>query len=342
MSLDVLDSLNSVFGSPLLRQLGPSLGESETTTRSAVRAVGPTVLAGVIGKAFSGGSADVLRAFNDERVDPGIVAKLGSLVGNSGNLANLRAVGESLASTIFGQRSNGVTAAFSEVTGVRAGTASSLLTIALPVVLGILKKYTANRPLDTHSLGTLLASQKASLQRSGLDDRITNALGFPSLASVLNLIPKTQTTEPARTQRASWVRWAVAAGVGALALLTLMNVNRGGRDASQPLVTNQPANTTQVFFGSGETNVDDGDRIKIASVAQSAKSQDRNVTITGYTDRTGDEDQNIEVAKDRAAAVRDALVEQGVAEDRIRMEPPAAVTGSGSDDEARRVDIKMR
>jgi hypothetical protein len=37
--------------------------------------------------------------------------------------------------------------------------------------------------------------------------------------------------------------------------------------------------------------------------------------------------------------VRDALVQLGIEPERIRLEPPANITGSGSDDQARRVDI---
>ncbi len=62
--------------------------------------------------------------------------------------------------------------------------------------------------------------------------------------------------------------------------------------------------------------------------------------ITGYTDQTGDLDKNREIAKERAKAVREQLKAAGIAENRIRMQPPASVmTGSGADAEARRVEI---
>ena len=65
------------------------------------------------------------------------------------------------------------------------------------------------------------------------------------------------------------------------------------------------------------------------------------LTITGYADKTGRGSNNVELAKQRAVAVRDALVQFGVHTDRVRLEEPANVTGSGSDDEARRVDMKV-
>jgi len=65
------------------------------------------------------------------------------------------------------------------------------------------------------------------------------------------------------------------------------------------------------------------------------------ITVTGYADRTGNAAANADLAKRRAVAVRDELVKLGVNKERIVLLPPASVTGSGSDDEARRVDVAV-
>ena len=49
--------------------------------------------------------------------------------------------------------------------------------------------------------------------------------------------------------------------------------------------------------------------------------------------------RNLELAKERAKAVRAALVAAGIAQDRINMKPPAEITGGGDNKEARRVEI---
>ena len=64
------------------------------------------------------------------------------------------------------------------------------------------------------------------------------------------------------------------------------------------------------------------------------------VDISGYADPTGNVEQNLELAKQRAIAVRDALKSAGVAEDRLTLaKPRSAITGTGTDAEARRVEI---
>jgi len=63
--------------------------------------------------------------------------------------------------------------------------------------------------------------------------------------------------------------------------------------------------------------------------------------VSGYHDPTGNRDHNIELAKNRALAVRGYLVAQGIEEARIDMRKPIETTGSGSLDEARRVEVSI-
>ncbi len=65
------------------------------------------------------------------------------------------------------------------------------------------------------------------------------------------------------------------------------------------------------------------------------------IVVTGYADKTGNAAANVELAKKRAAAVRDELVQLGVEPRRIQLVPPVNVTGGGSDDQARRVDVRV-
>jgi outer membrane protein OmpA-like peptidoglycan-associated protein len=63
------------------------------------------------------------------------------------------------------------------------------------------------------------------------------------------------------------------------------------------------------------------------------------LVISGFHDSTGDPAFNIELAKKRAMAVRDALVGAGVAESSVELNKPEETTGSGNMAEARRVEV---
>lgn len=64
------------------------------------------------------------------------------------------------------------------------------------------------------------------------------------------------------------------------------------------------------------------------------------VAISGYADKTGNPDKNLELGKQRAFAVRDALKSAGVTEDRILLKKPEFVVG-GAEADARRVEINV-
>jgi photosynthetic reaction center cytochrome c subunit len=62
------------------------------------------------------------------------------------------------------------------------------------------------------------------------------------------------------------------------------------------------------------------------------------VDVSGFADKTGNAEQNLELAKARAVAVRDALAKAGVDAARINLKKPEFVIG-GAEAEARRVDV---
>jgi outer membrane protein OmpA-like peptidoglycan-associated protein len=111
-----------------------------------------------------------------------------------------------------------------------------------------------------------------------------------------------------------------------------------------PASTAAPAATTsgvpaKVSFDVGSATLSDDAKKAITGAADAAKQAGGNVELTGYTDKTGDAAKNEELAKNRAVAVKDALVAAGLAESAISMKPPAFVTGGGNDNDARRVEI---
>jgi cytochrome c oxidase subunit II len=98
-----------------------------------------------------------------------------------------------------------------------------------------------------------------------------------------------------------------------------------------------PAKT---YFAVGKQDLDADAKKVLSDVTAFLKSNAAaKVAITGYTDKTGNLEKNLELAKERAKAVREALKAGGVAEDRIEMKKPESVTGAADNKEARRVEI---
>jgi outer membrane protein OmpA-like peptidoglycan-associated protein len=67
----------------------------------------------------------------------------------------------------------------------------------------------------------------------------------------------------------------------------------------------------------------------------------RKVVLSGFHDASGDAEKNAELAKQRALSARDALKAAGVDSSRIGLRKPEVTTGTGSEQEARRVELRI-
>lgn len=97
------------------------------------------------------------------------------------------------------------------------------------------------------------------------------------------------------------------------------------------------------YFASGKADLAAGASEALTDVVKGAQAG-RKVAISGFHDATGNAEQNAELAKQRALAVRDALTAAGVPESQIELKKPEQIEGNttGSDAEARRVEISLQ
>jgi outer membrane protein OmpA-like peptidoglycan-associated protein len=361
MNPDLLDMFNATFGGPVIRQASAFIGESEDSARTAVRSVGPALLAGLMQRMASPkGISEIFPIVTSDAVDAGIGGKLSGVLANRGTLGSLLTSGDTLSGMVLGSQTDAVATAIAAKSGVRPNSAMTLLSLGAPLLLGMLKKFVANTDLDASALASLVMRQKDSLKRSGLDDHIARALGADSRDALLDSLPgKTAATPaiaPAQSPRDKpWMPWAIAAGIAVFGVLFLVNRTSEYQeapdgavqiaevaDSSDRLHVATAEDSAQVHFESDDASIGQDDRRRIADMATSVRDTEQSLGITGYTDRAGDQDRNLELAADRTQAVREALVSEGIREDRIVMDPPRSVTGAGTDEEASRVDIDTR
>ena len=95
------------------------------------------------------------------------------------------------------------------------------------------------------------------------------------------------------------------------------------------------------YFASGSAELAAGARDALADVVKGVAAG-QTAVISGFHDTTGDPAQNEELAKQRAFAVRDALVSLGIGEDKLDLHKPEVTTAAGSNAEARRVEVSLR
>jgi outer membrane protein OmpA-like peptidoglycan-associated protein len=95
------------------------------------------------------------------------------------------------------------------------------------------------------------------------------------------------------------------------------------------------------YFASGKADLAAGAGDALADVVKAAKAG-RRLVISGFHDATGDAARNAALARQRAVAVRDALKAAGVPERQIELKKPEQLATSGSNAEARRVEITLQ
>jgi outer membrane protein OmpA-like peptidoglycan-associated protein len=95
------------------------------------------------------------------------------------------------------------------------------------------------------------------------------------------------------------------------------------------------------YFASGKADLAAGAAEALVDVVRGARGG-KKVVVSGFHDAKGNAARNEELARQRALAVRDALTAAGVPGHQIRLEKPAQTAGTGSDAEARRVEIAIQ
>jgi len=381
MNANLLSLAQEALGGDFSKLAGQFLGESQSSTQSAMTALLPAVLGGIAQKGSTPtGASSLMSMISGANLDVNSLGNIAGLFGGGGSgISDLLKAGTgSLVPALFGDKSGALVNALSSASGIKASSATNLLAMVVPLLLTFLKKFIGDKGLNASSLATLLGSQGPNLQ-SALDSRLTGALGFASPAAFLGGLGG-QAADAAKRAGA-----AVASGAGAAAstaaaatvatksglmrwlpwiiglalLLLLWNLFSGkpaptpapapapkaaapaAVPAAAPVAVGLPA---KVYFDVGAAAIGaDGSKV-VGAAADLIKKDNLKVAITGYTDKTGDVAKNEELAKARATAVRDALKAAGVAEANLEMKPPffVEVGASGGDTEARRVEISKQ
>ena len=94
------------------------------------------------------------------------------------------------------------------------------------------------------------------------------------------------------------------------------------------------------YFATAKAELAAGANEALADVVKGV-AEGKKAVVSGFHDATGDAALNAELAKQRAFAVRDALQALGVAEDKVELKKPEETTASGSNAEARRVEVTL-
>lgn len=116
----------------------------------------------------------------------------------------------------------------------------------------------------------------------------------------------------------------------------------GCEPPAPPPATVAPIPAVNLYFEVDKFDLPADSAANLASIVEYLTANPAaTAAISGYHDPTGNREHNIELARNRAIAVRDLLVQNGIDATRLDMRKPIETTGTGSLDEARRVEVSI-
>jgi outer membrane protein OmpA-like peptidoglycan-associated protein len=218
----VTELLNDLRGDAL-NKVASALGETPAKTQTALTGVLPALFAGLADKAStSDGAHQVLDLIRRNNFHEGQYSDVSKMVSSPDAIANVMNVGRPLLDSVFGGRANSVTDWISSLGGVSRSSASSLLSLGLPMVLGVIGRGSGSSGSTASSLMELLSSQRSFLQNAPAG--LVDALGLGGVAGERPFVGSYEKTkqevvagasvvgayEPrAAAASSSWWKWAL-------------------------------------------------------------------------------------------------------------------------------------
>src|SRR5262249_10033416 len=137
----------------------------------------PALLGSIVQKGSSpGGASSLMNILNSPQGDANLPGKISELFATGGGNQLVNA-GSGLLSSLLGSNANSLTCALSSMSGISGKSATSLIAMAAPLIMGALKKIVGEQGLNANSLMSLLGNQSRTLQNA-IDPRLAQAMNL--------------------------------------------------------------------------------------------------------------------------------------------------------------------
>jgi OmpA-OmpF porin, OOP family len=246
---NMISQILEEFRGDSIGQIASALGENPAKTQSALGGVLQALFGGLAERASStDGASKLVDLIRRNRFDSDQTVDLSRALSSHDGLTSMMAMGKPLLDAVFGSRTGAVTDWVSTLSGVNRSSASSLMSLAAPMVFGLLGRKLSATGGGANHLMELLAGQKGYLQDAPAG--LLGALGLSDRAkerSYTSYDNERRPTSAATTyQRESrpglaWWKWAVPLLAG-LALILFLTSRRPADQTTRARIS-ETANT---------------------------------------------------------------------------------------------------
>lgn len=255
----ILDSLMGMLGPQVIGPVASQLGESTDTVQRGLQTGSAAMLAGLAAKVGQPGFLSqifglITNPANTSGALSSITSNLGSLASGATS-SPLGSLGSQFLSSIFGSNMSTVTDTIGRSTGLASSKVGSLLSMAAPLVLGVLGQHVRQNGLSAGDLGNTLKAEASSFQRF-----------LPAgLGSLLGGVSSGVIAGPAKVAAAGnrWLWPLVLLALLVIAALWYFNREKGAVSNAVQTATNAGTSAVSALGDFFKTKLPDGTELNI-------------------------------------------------------------------------------
>jgi len=178
MAINLLKMLKDQIGDDVLSQAGNFLGAEKSGVKSAMGAALPSILGSMITSGSSpSGAKGLIDMISKGGYDGSVFNNLGSVLGGGNSTSGFLNSGSGILKSLMGNKLGSVVDIISSVSGLNKGSSSSIMSMAAPLVMGMVGKHVKSKALDAMGLSKFLGSQSKYVA-SALPAGMGKLLGF--------------------------------------------------------------------------------------------------------------------------------------------------------------------
>jgi outer membrane protein OmpA-like peptidoglycan-associated protein len=360
-----MESITGTLSPRLLERIAGKSGAEPSTIRGQVGGICASLVDSLAGKSNDTRTMGSLAELVNERPDE--VEDLDRTVDDEN--APLRQRGNRLLNLVTPDVS-GMQSRVAGLLGIGAGAARGVLGTIAALVLAGMRRFARGRTLDGNTLATMLRSERGSLRGFAVPTApaAPPVMTEPRVVGDGKRVYSAGTArEVAPTHRGRGWGWLILVPLALLAIWLYQRGHHGERYENRPgaaarhgetmrrhgtlptFASNTPeaklvgllnlpgaphmwVDLDSVKFENGSANLDPSSNSQLAHVAEILRAYpDARIKIVGQAEATGTAETNLALSKERAEAVKQVLIAQGISSSRIDAEGygvEAAVQGT--------------
>ena len=185
--MNLFEELRELLVGEVATRAASILGEKEEKVKIALEGLVPTFVGGLMKRASNeAGATTLLNVVKKSNKDGNIVDQLDLLLKNKESFAGFVEKGNSLVSMLLPDKKSSIATMISQFAGVRNSSATALLSVVAPLVVGKLGSLVTSQGLDKTGLANVILDQKSILldeTPENLQPKMIDVLGLATFMS---------------------------------------------------------------------------------------------------------------------------------------------------------------